>query len=151
VTDVRDATPFALARAVGDPRPVSKSELVRLSRQLEREALRERPPAIAACLQDSRFLTDATRGVYARLAAAGCRARLHARGMQAWLAPGVEGVPLDEDSPLADEWVIVVPGRVLFAASDLHWADVEDAERTFTHVLTRESGAVAEAARLLGV
>ncbi len=151
MSDVRDRTPFAVAEQVAATKPVSKRELVRISRRIEREALADPPSVIAACLQDSRFLTDRTREVYARLARAGCPARLHGRDMQSWLAPGVTRVPLDDDSPLVDEWVIVVPGRVLFAASDLHAEDCPDDERTFRYCTTRDADAVAAAATLLGV
>ncbi len=149
--DVRDRTPFALADAVSTAEPATKPDLVRISREIERELLADPPPAVAACLQDSRFLSGRTREVYARLAQAGAAVRLHGRGMQTWIDPGVSGVPLDDDSPLVDEWVIVVPGRVLFAAADLRAEDCPDDERTFTFCLTRDEAASRTAGALLGV
>jgi hypothetical protein len=153
MTSVRDATPFLLVSAVAEPAVATKSELVRRSRDIERLARQHPPPAIAAGLQDSRFLTDRTRRLYAQLAEAGCPARLHARGLQSWLAAGVAGVDLDDDHPLVDEWVIVVPGDrpVLFAATDLHDDDCPDDERTFRYAVSRDPDVVAQAARAMGL
>jgi len=146
-------TPYALVSAVEQARPVTKRELVALSRRLERAALAAAPPAVAASLQDARFLTDRTRQVYAALAAAGAEARLHGRGLQAWLAPGVMGVELEDDDPLVDEWVVVVPGAapVALAATDLRDDADDDAERSFTYALTHDPQVVAACGRLLGI
>jgi DICT domain-containing protein len=146
-------TPYALVSASAPVRPASKRELVALSRGLEHAALRGEPPAVAASLQDARFLTDLTRAVYARLAAAGAPARLHARGLQAWLAPGVEGVALDDDDPLVDEWVVVLPGNdpVVLAATDGGDTEGEDAARSFTYGISRDPQVVASCGRLLGI
>ena len=131
----------------------SKRELLALTRHLELVALRSRPPAVAAALQDARFVTDRTRQVYAELAAGGSGARLHARGLQAWLAPGVEGVLLDDDDPLVDEWVVVLPGTepVVLAATDLGLTGCADDERTFTYGVSHDPHVVAGCGRLLGI
>ena len=146
-------TPYALVRSAGPVHRKSKRELVQLSRSLERAALEGSPPAVAAALQDARFLTERTRDVYASLAAAGAPARLHARGLQSWVAPGVTGVELDDDDPLVDEWVVVVPGPepVVLAATDLHVPDGPDAERAFTVGVCRDPHVVASCGRLLGI
>jgi hypothetical protein len=153
MTDVRTATPYALVSAAEEPVEASKRELRGLSRRIEGEALRARPPAVAAALQDARHLTESTRAVYARLAEHGTPARLFARGLQAWLAPGVTGVSLDDDDPLVDEWVIVVPGEapVAFAAADLGVTDCDDDDRSFRYALTRDPEVVGSCARLLGL
>ena len=147
------ATPYALVSSAGPVQRATKRELVRLSRSLERAALTGSPPAVAAALQDARFLTDRTRAVYARLAAAGAPARLHARGLQSWVAPGVTGVELDDDDPLVDEWVVVVPGPepVVLAATDLHEGEDPDADRAFTVGVCRDPHVVASCGRLLGI
>ena len=146
-------TPYALVSAGSDVRRGSKAELVGLTRRLEREALRSTPPAVAATLQDVRYLTERTREVYTALAAAGAPARLHARGLQAWLAPGVEGVSLDDDDPLVDEWVVVVPGAepVVLAATDLGETGCADADRSFTYGISHDPEVVAGCGRLLGI
>ena len=48
--------PYSLVRPV-----------LRLTRRLERAALRTPPPAVAATLQDQRYFTDRTREVYTAL------------------------------------------------------------------------------------
>lgn len=154
-SSVGERTPFGLVAAVASPVEVSKRELVRVSRELEQVARTTRPPAVAAALQDARFLTDRTRAVYASLAEAGTPGRLLARGMQSWLAPGVVGVDLDDDDPLVDEWVIVVPGTapVALAAADLSGLDGDGADdaRSFRYAVTRDSEVVAACARALGI
>lgn len=146
-------TPYALVAAAVDVQEGSKRELVRLTRRLERAAVDHRPPAVAATLQDVRYLTDRTRAVYARLAAVGAPARLHARGLQSWLAPGVTGVCLDDDDPLVDEWTVVLPGDhpVVFAATDLGITDCDDDERCFRYGVSTDPAVVAGCGRLLGI
>ena len=146
-------TPYELLHRSTPVQDATKVELVRLTRRLERAALQSPPPAVAATLQDERYLTERTRGVYAALAAAGAPARLHARGLQAWLAPGVVGVALDDDDPLVDEWVVVVPGAepVVFAATDLHVPDCADADRCFSYGVSTDPEVVDGCARLLGL
>jgi hypothetical protein len=146
-------TPYELVRQTTTVQDAVKGELLAMTRRLERAALTAPPPAVAATLQDARYLTERTRAVYAALAAAGSPARLHARGLQAWLAPGVSGVALDEDDPLVDEWVIVLPGRdpVVFAATDLGIPDCQDHERCFSYAVSRDPDVVAECGRALGI
>ena len=146
-------TPYELVHRAGPVQDATKAELLRITRRLEKAALLAPPPAVAATLQDSRYLTDRTRSVYAALAAAGAPGRLHARGMQAWLAPGVSGVSLDDDDPLVDEWVVVLPGHepVVFAATDLHVAGCEDEDRCFSYGISHDREVVQACGQLLGV
>ncbi len=145
-------TPYALVTEAEEPVRAYKHELLRLSRRLERAALADPPPVVAASLQDARFLTDHTRTVYANLAAAGSKATLHARGLQSWVAPGVVGVSLDDDDPLVDEWTVVLPspaGPVVFAATDLAEPCDQDSERCFLYAVSRDRDVVEACARLL--
>ena len=145
-------TPYAVVTSVERPRPVTKRELVRLSRQLELAAMARPPERIAATLQDSRFLTDRTRDVYRRLGEAGAPVTLLARGLQGWLAPGVRGVDLDEDDPLVDEWVVVLhsPQRpAVLAATDLHSPQEVDLRRDFAYATSSDPDVVAACADLL--
>jgi len=146
-------TPYELVRSTTPVQDATKRELLVMTRALERQALLAPPPAVAATLQDARYLTDRTRAVYAALAAAGAPGRLHARGLQAWLAPGVAGISLDEDDPLVDEWVVVLPGRdpVVFAATDLRRPDCSDEDRCFSYGLSRDPEVVAECGQALGL
>jgi hypothetical protein len=150
---VPQETPYALVSAVVDVQEGSKRELVRVTRRLERAAMEHRPSAVAATLQDARYLTDRTRAVYAELAAGGAAARLHARGLQSWLAPGVTGVCLDDDDPLVDEWTVVLPGRnaVVFAATDLGNTDCDDDDRCFRYGISSDPAIVDGCGRLLGI
>jgi hypothetical protein len=150
---VPQETPYGLVSAVVDMQEASKRELVRVTRRLERAAVELRPPAVAATLQDVRYLTDRTRAVYAELAAGGAPARLHARGLQSWLAPGVTGISLDDDDPLVDEWTVVLPGReaVVFAATDLGNTDCSDDDRCFRYGISTDPEVVASCGRLLGI
>ena len=145
-------TPYAVVTAVERPRPVTKRELVRLSRQLELAAMSRPPRLMAATLQDSRFVTARTREVYRRLAAAGADVTLLARGLQGWLAPGVRGVDLDEDDPLVDEWVVVLPSPVqpaVLAATDLRQPSADDLDRDFSYATSSDPQVVAACAELL--
>jgi DICT domain-containing protein len=147
-------TPYAVVAAAEQIRLGRKIELVAVSRQLERAALADPPPAVAATLQDERFLTPRTRAVYAELAAAGAAARLLARGLQAWLAPGVTGVALDDDDPLVDEWVVVLPSRsrpVVFAGTDLKSDCDLDHDRCFSYAVSHDPEVVRACAQLLGI
>ncbi len=145
-------TPYAVVTSVERPRPVTKGELVRISRRMEAAAMAHPPQAMAAALQDQRFLTERTREVYRRLASAGAAVTLLARGLQGWLEPGVRGVDLDEDDPLVDEWVVVLPSvehpRVL-AATDLRQPSAADLDRDFACALSSDPEVVAACASLL--
>lgn len=145
-------TPYAVVMSVERPRPVTKRELVRLSRQLELAAEARPPETIAAALQDSRFLTARTRDVYRRLASAGAPVTLLARGLHGWLAPGVRGVDLDEDDPLVDEWVVVLHSLhrpAVLAATDLHSPHEFDLQRDFAYATSSDPEVVAACAELL--
>ncbi|HWG94507.1 MAG TPA: DICT sensory domain-containing protein [Mycobacteriales bacterium] len=147
-------TPYGLVAEVEPVVEATKGELVAVSRRIEREALLAPPPAVAATLQDARYLTPRTREVYARLAAAGAPARLFARELQSWIAPGVTGVALDDDDPLVDEWVVVVPGDrpVVFAATDLRVPDCDDdLARCFSYAVSRDPALVRACAQALGL
>ena len=145
-------TPFGLVAAAEAVRPGTRKELLALSRTLELAALADPPDVVAAALQDVRFLSDQTRRVYADLARAGSRAVLHARGMSSWLAEGVIGIDLDDDDPLVDEWVVVVPSQtspVVFAATDLRRPEQEAAEGEFSYAISRDPEVVRACAALL--
>ena len=146
-------TPYALVSAATPTVEASKRELRRIAREIEDRALQAPPTAMAATLQDVRHVTERTREIYAELAANGTSVRLYARGLQAWLAPGVTGVSLDDDDPLVDEWTIVVPGAdgVVLAATDLGMTDCDDDDRCFRYGISRDPHVAASCGRLLGV
>jgi Sensory domain in DIguanylate Cyclases and Two-component system len=146
------STPYTIVARVAPPVRARKSELLALTRRLERAALQDPPPVVVATLQDARFVTPATRDVYAALAAAGASTTLHARGLQSWLAPGVVGVSLDDDDPLVDEWTMVLPspsGPVVFAATDLAEPYHQDLERCFLYAVSHDPEVVQACLALL--
>jgi len=115
------STPYEIVTAVEPVRTASKFALIAVTRGIEREALLDPPVAVGATFQDVRYLTPETRASYEAMGARGVAVRLYARSLQAWLAPGVEGVALDDDDPLVDQWSLVVPALehpVVFVATD---------------------------------
>lgn len=146
-------TPFAVVAQSTTVQAAFKGELLATCRDVEREALVTPPPAIAATLQDERYLTPHTRAVYTALASQGVPARLYARGLQTWLAPGVTGVPLDDEDPLVDEWTVVVPSAspVVFAATDVKEPCDDDLDRCFRFAVSRDPEVVRACAELLGL
>ena len=147
-------TPFELVAAVQTPQRGYKWELVAASRAMERAALLDPPRAVAATLQDARFLTPHTRAVYTDLAAARTSATLFARDLQSWIAPGVAGVALDDDDPLVDEWVVVLPSPsapTVFAATDLDEACDQDRDRCFLYAVSRDPEVVSACLGLLSL
>ena len=146
------STPYAVVSSTVAPRPVGKRELISISRSMEAAALAEPAAVVMAALQDQRFLTVRTRQVYRRLADAGARVTLYARGLQSWIAPGVRGVSLDDEDPLVDEWVVVVPSRrpVVMAAADLGRPYEDDLLRGFSYAVSHDPDVVARCAALLG-
>jgi len=146
-------TPYEIVTAVERTRTARKRALIAVTRGLEREALLDPPSAVAATFQDVRFVTSQTREVYAQLAARGADVRLYARSLQAWLAPGVRGVSLDDDDPLVDQWCLVVPSEehpAVFVATDgvLHGGD---GQRPYTWATSRDPEVVRECALALGI
>ncbi len=147
-------TPYEIVSAAQPPQRAPKRTLLGVVRALEREALLDPPPAVAATLQDARYLTARTRAVYARLAEAGAPGRLFARSLQAWLAPGVTGVALDDDDRLVDEWTVVLPhphAPVVFSATDCYSPTDDDLERAFCWAISRDPEVVAACAAALGI
>ena len=145
-------TSYALVSSVEAPRLVSKRELVRMSRSMEAAAMARPPQVLAAALQDQRFLTARTREVYRRLASAGASVTLLARGLQGWLDPGVRGVDLDEDDPLVDQWVVVLPSPTspaVLATTDLRQPYAVELDRDFACAVSTDPEVVAACATLL--
>ena len=115
------STPYDIVTSVEPVRSARKRGLIAVTRGLEREALLDPPVAVAATFQDLRYLTPETRANYEALGARGVEVRLYARSLQSWLGSGVQGIALDDDDPLVDQWTLVVPSvehPVVFVATD---------------------------------
>lgn len=146
------STPYELVSAVERPRQVRKRHLVALSRRLEQQALREPPQAMAAALQDARFLTERTLDTYRRIASEGVPVTLAARGLPSWLAPGVRGLDLDEEDPLVDQWVVVLAARgapAVLAATDLGGPAGLDLDRGFEFAVSHDEHVVLRSLQAL--
>lgn len=146
-------TPYEIVTAVETVRTADKRSLIAVTRGLEHEALLDPPPVLAATFQDARFVTPQTREVYARLARQGTAVRLYARALQAWLAPGVHGVALDDDDPVVDQWSLVLPCEghpAVFVATD-GVPGGGDGALSYTWALSRDPELVHLCARALGL
>ena len=140
-------SPYDIVSSQVAPQTATKAELLEHVRALEHEALEGPDVAFAiACLQDVRFLTSATTRVYEELARRGAQVLVLGRGVHASIAPGVQGVDLDDDDPLGDEWSVLLAGRSFrcFVAQDLQTPTHEDDERAFTWAETDDYRLVAE-------
>ena len=142
-------TPYGVVSGVAPVRRGTKREVLDLARSLEQEALGTPPRAALASLQDVRHLSRATRETYRALAEAGARCVLYARDLPAWVAPGVLGISLDDDSPLVDEWSVVLVrdgAPVALTATDLREPAPHDDQRAFLFAVSRDPEVVAAAA-----
>ncbi len=147
-------TPIEAVFPTRRPRVAAKGELLRFSRHLERWA--EAVPdgaVVLACLQDARYLTDATARRYAQLAVGCPLVAMFGAGLVSEPVPGVRGASLAEDDPLLGHWHVVVLGPHFagaLVARDL--GDVgPDMDRRFEYVITFDREAVIGAARALMV
>ena len=146
-------TPYEIVTAVEAVRTADKRSLIAVTRGLEREAALDPPPVLAATFQDARFVTPQTREVYSQLAEQGTDVRLFARGVQAWLAPGVRGVCLDDDDPIVDQWSLVMPCEqhpAVFVATD-GVSGGGDGALSYTWAVSRDPQVVHACASALGL
>lgn len=143
--------PFDIVAAVAPTLRAPKREVLLLVRDLEARALSVATTCAVACLQDERFLTPWTREVYRTLAGRGATVRMYARGLQAYVDPGVAGVGLDDEDPLGDQWTVAFEGEdpVCLAARDLQDGDGDD-DRTFEYAVTSDPAVVRRVAASLG-
>ena len=152
-TTTDERTPYRLVARAVTPEQATKAELLRLSRELEQEALAHPPVAAGVALQDARHLSGSTLAAYRRLAEGGTQVRMFARGLQAWLGNGVQGTDLSDDDPLVDEWLVVLQSPeapVVLAATDLH-GPPDDPDRAYLMVFSRDPALVDACVRALGL
>lgn len=143
-------TPFDVVDERATVTSAGRAELLKIVRLLEVEALAEPPDTGYGVLQDARLLTPTTARIWSRLAQAGTRSTLLAHGLVSDPAPDVLGVPLAEDDPLTDEWVVLFrgPAPVVLAAKDLPY-ERWDRDRTFTYGISRRPEVVELAEQTL--
>ena len=148
------ATPFDVVSHAQRPEAACKRDLLQLSHTLEREALAGRCGAVAACLQDVRYLTARTRATYRAIAATGARPVVFGRDVPAYVTDGVAGIALDDADPLVDDWAVLLHspgGAVVLAATDLHDPEDADDERRFLVAVSRDQDVVAACLDVLAV
>ncbi|MGB2920656.1 MAG: DICT sensory domain-containing protein [Mycobacterium sp.] len=90
---------------------VRRRTLIQLSRHIERVAASaESPPIVLATLQEYGNFRGHTRAIYADPAETAPLVVVFGQDMPADLGPGLRGVGLNADDPLALEWTILVLG-----------------------------------------
>ncbi|GAB2915373.1 hypothetical protein GCM10027047_11620 [Rhodococcus aerolatus] len=148
----RPGTPFDLVAGTREVRRSTKALLTAVSRVLERQARTVGDSAVVlSTFQRDRHLTPATLERYTDLASSAALVAVFGTGVAPEPGPGLRGVPLDHDDPLAAEWDVVVVGPHVTAA--LLARDVgddgPDAERRFDYRVVYDRDTVLEAGRRL--
>ncbi|MBC3760792.1 EAL domain-containing protein [Quadrisphaera oryzae] len=150
--DPLTSSPFALLPEGVELRRAPKKLLVELSKQLEREALRQGSTCVvASTFQEARHFTPATTGRYRDLAERTAFVCALGEDLPAEPMPGVRGATLSADDPVRGEWDVVVIAPHFAAAllaRDLG-DDGPDPARRFEYALTYERSTVAAAGRAL--
>jgi EAL domain-containing protein (putative c-di-GMP-specific phosphodiesterase class I) len=155
-------TPFELIGQSRSVRRATKDLLLPVSRTLELTALETQvPPMMLSCFEHARFFSTATAERYARLADRLPFVGAFGEGMSAEPAPGVRGVDVSADDPLASEWTVVVLGAhvaVALIARDLRTREAREqgapgpdrpGAPEFEFVMTHDRAIVTAAAHTL--
>lgn len=146
------STPFELVAASRTIRRSSKRLMLKISRQLEAQALGAgEATVVLTTFQDSRHFTLATAGRYEQLARTTAFVGVLGADLASTPIAGVRGATLDHDERLAKEWNLVVLGPYLAAA--LVARDLGDEgpglDRRFDYALTYDRELVVRLATSL--
>ena len=147
-----DSTPFGCLPATVPLRRSTKSLLIELSKQLEREAMRlGETCVVAATFQEARHFTPSTIQRYRDLVERTGFVCALGEDLPVEPLPGVRGAALDPLDPVREEWDVVVLSPHFSAA--LLARDLGDGgpdlDRTFDFALTYERDTVIRAAHAL--
>ncbi|RYZ25283.1 MAG: EAL domain-containing protein, partial [Propionibacteriaceae bacterium] len=146
------SSPFALLPEGTELRQAPKKLLIELSKQLEREAMRQGDTClVAATFQEARHFTHATTGRYRDLVQRTALVCALGQDLPAQSVPGLRGATLDPSDPVCGEWDVVVIAPHFSAAllaRDLG-DDGPDTSRRFEYALTYDRAVVAAAGRSL--
>ena len=145
-------TPFDVVRRHVPMRTAAKRLLVELTHHVEELAVNAIDnPMVLTALQTADQFSDAVADRYVGLAETSPLVGVFGRGLTVAPAPGVRGVALTADDPLAKEWTVVVLGaRTAAALVALDRGDTGvDADRRFTFAVTHDRNVVTQAARAL--
>lgn len=148
--DPMPPTPYQLVEHHLNARVSAKHLLYAMTRHLEREAVRIGDTAVLlSTFEHSEFMTPDTRRRYVEIARRIAFCGALAMELESEPAPGVRGVALEPDNPLAAEWDVAVVSPHFAAA--LIACDLGDAgsdlERRFRYVLTYDRRLAVAAAR----
>jgi EAL domain-containing protein (putative c-di-GMP-specific phosphodiesterase class I) len=146
------ASPFNRVGCHLPLRTARKSQLMAMSRHLERHAaVQPDPPILLAAFEHADFFSWATAQRYAAFARRCPLVGAFGVGLAAEPAPGVRGTAIDAEDPLADEWSVVVLSPHFAAA--LLARDLgeprRNPDRRFEFALTHDRRLVTAAARSL--
>ena len=144
-------TPFELVTD-GDVKRGPKTELLKLSRELEKRAatLNEPPPVVLAAMQTGKNFSGSTEKMYFDLTKTCAFVGVTGLDMPRHPAAGVRGVALRPHDPLAEQWVVVVLSPVFYGAlvgKDLGKGAGD--ERQFDYVMTTDRDTVVAVADTL--
>ena len=145
-------TPFQIVSERRIPSRATKRTLITISQYLEAKAAnRVEPPVLLACLQDRRYLTNATAKRFSRIADTAAMVAVVANGVGDEPLPGIRGARLAAGDPLCSEWNVIVVGPHFAGALVAH--DLGDtgpeAMRRFDYALTYDRELALAAARAL--
>lgn len=144
-------TPFDILKNRARVRTVGERELWSTSRLLEARAQAlPYSPVVLAAFQSAARLTSRTKMAYERLAESCPFVVALGEGMSAEPVPGVRGVALESDDPLAREWIVSVVSpysAIMLCARERD--DADDNGRMFDVVVTFKRDLVVEASTAL--
>jgi len=145
-------SPFACLPDTAVLRRAPKALLIELSKQLEREAMRQGETCVVtSTFQEARHFTASTVRRYRELVDRTAFVCLLGAGLPVEPLPGLRGASLLRADPICSEWDVAVIGPHFAAA--LLARDLGDTgpdlERTFEYALTYRRDAVAAAANAL--
>ena len=144
-----DPTPFGVAAEAGEVRTAGRALLVAMSKHLERQAA-----AIGeSCLVLATFQTAAAfapaRRRYAALARGNAYVAVFGSGIGDHPVPGVRGIELEQEEPLALEWNLVIVGSHFAAVLSARLDDPGDTDTGWDYVLSHDRGVAVRAAATL--
>lgn len=146
-------TPHQIAEDHLRFRIASKRVLLPLSKQLEQRAIEAGPAVfLFSSFQKAHHFTKGTAARYAQLAANSALVAAFGAELDAEPAPGVRGITVSADDPLAEEWVVVVVAphyAAALVARDIGDRPAEEMDRRFEFAMTHDRQLVSSLGRSL--
>ncbi|GAB4048651.1 EAL domain-containing protein [Catellatospora paridis] len=143
-----NTTPFAVVEQTSSLSPATLAMLTPMRRLLEQTALHTDDATMLFAVVQDRDLDAETRMAYSHIANRGVAVTAYGPGLPPLPGPGIQGVSLAADDPLAEELAVLVIGSYfaagLIARARPHAAD-DEAGPTYDFVLTYDRLLVTEA------